>query len=221
MVSECSTADMYQSLNWCEGKTVLPGIRPKVYFTKKANILTWPKLPELEKAASMGALATYVGNFVLAADKKWLTLNSLEAKSNVTSETQGEKPGRTTLNKCTIKHPGVEEDAAGFCRQAIADNLIYLIQQRNGKFRVMGCEEFETDTKPSLALGEGITGEAGTTLEVEATDVCPAPFYPGKIETEDGDISGVDGSAWADSTDSGTSGGSSTGGSVVDENPLG
>lgn len=203
---------MYESLKWCEGQTVLPGIRPKVYYSKKANIVTWPKLPDIGSAESMKALATYVGNFVLAADKKWLTLNSLSAKSNVTSEVQGEKPSRTTLNKCSIKHPGTEEDAAGFCRQAMADDLVFLVQQRNGKFRVMGCEEFETDVKPSLALGEGITGEAGTTIEVEATDVCPAPFYPGKIETVDGDISGIDGSAWAES------GGTSSG---KEDDPLG
>lgn len=118
----------------------------------------------------------------------------------MTTEVQGERPSTTSLNKCTIKHPGTEEDAAGFCRQAMADDLVYLVQQRNGKFRVMGCEEFETVTKPAQALGEGVTGEAGTTLEIEATDVCPAPFYPGKIETEDGDISGADGSAWSDSS---------------------
>lgn len=194
----CNAIDLYESLDFCDGKIVLPGIRPKVFFQKKSNIVTWPKLPDLEDAKSMGALATYAGNFVLAADKKWLTLKSLSTKSNVTSEVQGEKPSRTTLNKCTLKHPGTEEEAAGFCRQATADDLVYLVQQRNGKFRVMGCEEFETDTKPAQALGEGITGEAGTTLEIEATDLCPAPFYPGKIETEDGDISGADGTAWAD-----------------------
>lgn len=192
----CSSIDLYESLDFCDGKTVLPGIRPKVFFQKKSNIVTWPKLPDLEAAKSMAALATYEGNFVLAADKKWLTLKSLSTKSNVTSEPQGEKPSRTTLNKCSLKHSGTEEDASGFCRQATADDLVYLVQQRNGKFRVIGCEEFETDTKPSQALGEGVTGEAGTTIEIEATDLCPAPFYPGKIETEDGDLSGLDGSAW-------------------------
>ena len=200
MATDCTTADIYQSLNWCDGQTVLPGIRPKVFFQKKSNIAAWPKLPKLEEAKSMGELATYKGNFTMAAEKKWLTINSLSAKSNVTTEVQGERPSTTSLNKCTIKHPGPEEDAAGFCRQAMADDLVYLVQQRNGKFRVMGCEEFETVTKPAQALGEGVTGEAGTTLEIEATDVCPAPFYPGKIETEDGDISGADGSAWSDSS---------------------
>ena len=76
------------------------------------------------------------------------------------------------------------------------NDLVFLVQQRNGKFRVLGSQEFETLVKPTTALGQGVTGTAGTTLEIEATDVCPAPFYPGKIETEDGDIKGSDGSAW-------------------------
>lgn len=198
MVKKCETSGLYESLNWCDGKTSLPGIRQRVYFVKKSDIVSWPKLPPLEGAKTMGELSTYKGNFVLAADKKWLSLDSLDAKSNVSAESQGEKPSRTSLNKATLKHAGTDEEATGFARQANADNLIYLVQQRNKKFRVMGSEEFDTDTKASQALGEGYTGEAGTTLEIEATDLCPAPFYVGKIEAEEGDISGADGSAWVD-----------------------
>lgn len=173
---------------------MLPGIKAAVYFIPKRDIVTWPTLPALGDAENMAALATYSGNFVLASDKKWLTIQSLSTKSSVTTETQGEYPSVTALNKITLKHPGTDEEAAGFCRQAMADDLVFLVQQRNGKFRVIGSEQFESTTKPSQALGEGNTGEAGTTLEVEATDVCPAPFYPGNIETASGTISGENGS---------------------------
>jgi hypothetical protein len=192
-MSKCNTS-LYSSLAWCEGQTVLPGIKAAVYFIPKRDIVTWPTLPALGDAENMAALATYSGNFVLASDKKWLTIQSLSTKSSVTTETQGEYPSVTALNKITLKHPGTDEEAAGFCRQAMADDLVFLVQQRNGKFRVIGSEQFESTTKPSQALGEGNTGEAGTTLEVEATDVCPAPFYPGNIETASGTISGENGS---------------------------
>ena len=33
-----------------------------------------------------------------------------------------------------------------------------------------------------------MSGDFGTTLDIEATDVCPAPYYMGEIETEDGTI---------------------------------
>ena len=47
------------------------------------------------------------------------------------------------------------------------------------RFRVIGCEESLKRIQNRLqALGEGVTGEAGTTIEIEATDLCPAPFYP-------------------------------------------
>lgn len=199
MTDKCDSADLYNSLGWCKGKTVLPGIRPRVFFTKKSNIVKWPKLPEdVATGKTMGDLATYAGNFVLAADKKWLALDVLTAESPVTSESQGDMPARSFLNKVTLKHAGVEEEATGFARQANADDLVYLVQQRNGKFRVIGNDMFETDTKPSQELGAGQNDKAGTSLAVEVTDICPAPFYPGKIETEDEDISGTDGSTWED-----------------------
>ena len=195
-MGKCDSVDLYSSLDFCEGQTVLPGIRKKVYFQKKSNIVKWPELPELEDGKSMAELATYSGDFTLAADKKWLVVKNMDSKSDVNCETQGEKPSVTHLNKASIVHPGTEEEAAGFCRMAAADDLVFLVQQRNGKFRVLGSQEFETVVKPTTALVQGVTGTAGTTLEIEATDVCPAPFYPGKIETEDGDIKGSDGSAW-------------------------
>ena len=199
-MNKCDSVDLYNSLEFCEGQTVLPGIRKKVLFQKTANIVAWPTLPKLAEGQTMAGLATYTGNFTLAADKKWLTIKNMDSKSDVNCETQGEKPSVTHLNKATIVHPGTEEEAAGFCRMAAAEDLVFLVQQRNGKFRVLGSEEFETVVKPTTALGQGVTGTAGTTLEVEATDVCPAPFYPGKIETEDGDIKGSDGSAWEEAT---------------------
>lgn len=197
--NSCESADLYNSLGWCKGKTVLPGIRTRVYFIKKSNIVKWPKLPEtIAEGKTMGALATYTGNFELSADKTWNHLDVLTPESPVTSESQGDMPARSFLNKVTLKHAGVEEEATGFARQSNADDLVYLVQQRNGKFRVVGNEMFDTDTKPGQELGAGNTDKAGTTLSVEVTDVCPAPFYPGKIETEGGSISGVDGGAWTD-----------------------
>ena len=67
------------------------------------------------------------------------------------------------------------------------------MQVRNGQFRVLGNEAFTTDTKPKQDSGEGVTGDFGTTLEVEVTDVCPAPYYKGKIVTKDGTIDAATG----------------------------
>jgi hypothetical protein len=47
---------------------------------------------------------------------------------------------------------------------------------------------WNTKTTVAQDLGQGATGTTSTTINAEATDVVPAPFYEGTIETEDGTI---------------------------------
>jgi hypothetical protein len=176
-----------QSLDWCDGKINLPGIRTNVYYTPKRDIVSFPTLPETY-VTQMGELATYVGNFVLAEGKKFQTMSVLVDKSPVTSESQGAKPSKTTLVKATFVHPGTEEKATAFCRLANNDDYVYIVQTKPGKYRVIGNDMYQTETNPSQNLGGAATDEMGTTLEVSVTDIMPAPFYTGVIETVDGDI---------------------------------
>ncbi len=187
MAKDCTSTALYESLKYCQGKPVLPGIRQKVYVIPKRDIVKWPKLPETA-AAGMGELATYVGSFELAAEKSFLSLDLVLNKGMVEWETQGDKPWRTFLNKVTLHHAEVDEAATAYARQVLTDDMVYVVNQRDGKWRVLGNEMFETDTKPKGSTGEGASGESGTQFEVEVTDVCPAPFYVGTLTTEDGEI---------------------------------
>jgi hypothetical protein len=136
----------------------------------------------------MEEMAIYTGAFTLAAGKKWQKLYVLVDKSPVTSATQGSKPSKTFLNSATFLHPGVEEEATAFCRIANNDDYVFIIQTKPGKYRVIGNDMYPTETNPSQALGAAATEDMGTTLETSVTDVSPAPFYSGIIETVDGDI---------------------------------
>lgn len=192
--NNCASVGIYDSLRFCQGKSVLPGIRQLVYAIPKRDILAWPTLPAVEGASDMSTLATYDGDFSLKADAKWLCIDLTLNKGNIEYETQGEKPSRTFLNKLTVTHPGNSAESLAFARQAIADDMVFAVPQRDGRYRILGNEMFETDIKPKGSTGEGVTGETSSDLEIEVTDVCPAPFYPGKLETaDDGDISGATG----------------------------
>ena len=197
MVKKCVSNKLYGSLAWCDGASTRPGIRRNVYYIPRRDIVKWPVLPALSGEQAMATAAVMIGDFTLAESKKWLRLDVLTTKSDVTSETQGEYPNFTSLNKATLFYGDTNEEATGFCRLAIQDDLIYLVQQQNGKFRVLGSEFYgNTETKVSQKQGQGITAsDMGTTIEIQCSDECPAPYYPGKIETEDGDISGLDGGA--------------------------
>ena len=192
MAKECTNAALYDSLPFCKGKTILPGIRSRLYYVPKRDIVSWPTLPDTAKT-DMSELASYEGNFTLPSDKYWKFIDLVDNKGKIESESQGDKPARSFINKTSVVHPETDEYATGFARQANSDDFVYLIQVRNGKFRVLGCEAFSTDTKPKQDSGEGVTGDFGTTLEIEATDACPAPYYKGKIVTKEGIIDAATG----------------------------
>lgn len=192
MANNCTNAALYESLSFCKGKPILPGIRSRLYFIPKRDIVAWPALPEVAET-NMAELATYKGNFTIAAEKYWQHIDLIDNKGKIESESQGDYPARSFLNKTSVVHPETNEEATGFCRQANADDFVYLMQTRSGKFRVLGNEAFPTDTKPKQDSGEGVTGDFGTTIEVEVTDVCPAPFYVGEILTKEGTIDAATG----------------------------
>lgn len=192
MAKECTNAALYDSLPFCKGKTILPGIRSRLYYVPKRDIVSWPTLPDTAKT-DMSELATYEGDFTLESDKYWNFIDLVDNKGKIESESQGDKPARSFINKTSVVHPETDEYATGFARQANSDDFVYLIQVRNGKFRVLGCEAFSTDTKPKQDSGEGVTGDFGTTLDIEATDACPAPYYKGKIVTKEGIIDAATG----------------------------
>lgn len=189
MKKNCTAVNLYDSLIHCKGETVLPGLRPQAFCIPKYQIVKWPVLAKpSDEGATMESIATYKGDFTLAADAVWLSIDILDTASKISSASQGDNPSKTFLNSSTLKYAGNNEAAAGFARMANADDLVYVVQQRDGKFRVIGNEMFETDTKPGQDSGMAVTDASGTTLEISVTDICPAPFYPGKLVTADGTI---------------------------------
>ena len=210
---------LQKSLNWCEGKPVLPGIRRKLYYTSKSNIAMWPKLPKDEQGRPTSAV--YVGSFVLVADATWKVIECLPDKSQVTSEAQGEAPSQTQLNKLTAVHPDVGPEATAACAYLNNSDNVFIMQDMTGRYRVVGADLYNTKTTVTQDLGQGATGTASTTITAEAPDVVAAPFYEGEIVTEDGTIAASGSQSGSTNTGSGStntgSGGSSSGGSSGDD----
>lgn len=197
----CTTSTIYQDLKKCQGAKSYPGVRAYVYGISKYDIVAWPTIPTAPK--SLAEAVTYVGNFTLAADKKFHYIGMVTDQGQLQTESQGTEGSKTHKVTGTIVIPGTEEEVTGYIDQANNDSMIYLFVQRNGKARVCGCKEFDATLTLSQDTGQGVTDTNATTVSVEATDPHPAPFYPGKIETEDGDISGATGEAWEEAKTAG------------------
>ena len=177
----------YSSMTWTKGQQNPPGIRDKVYFIPKRHITGWPTIDT--EAETAQAAVTYVGSFTLAAEKTWLQLDVNPDKSPVTCEPQGEDDSKTFLNKATFKFPGTHEEAAAFAMKMNNDDMVFLVHLKHpNKYRVIGSELWRTRVSNTIAIGAAPTDEKGITIEVECSDIAPAPFYDGAIITEDGDV---------------------------------
>ena len=85
-------------------------------------------------------------------------------------------------------HPGVGTEAsAAACYLNNSDN-VFIVEDTKGWYRVVGSEKWVTKTTVTQDNGQGPTGTVATTINVEATDETPAPFYVGTLDTEDGII---------------------------------
>ena len=175
-----------RSRAWCQGTPELPGIKRRLYYISKDQIVSWPTLNHDQNGRLTSA--AYSGSFELVADATWKFIDILPDKSQLTSEAQGEYPSMTQLNKLTAVHPGVGLEATALSAYVNNCDCVYLVETVRGKYRVVGSEKWQVKSTVAQDLGQGATGTTSTTLNVEATDECPAPFYEGRIETEDGVI---------------------------------
>ena len=192
-MAKCTgAASIYGDICFTPGAKSLPGVRGWVFGITKRDILGWPTIGS-EIPKTMDAVAKYTGDFKLASDKKWHKIGLIPNESQLQVESQGTYGSKTFKVTGTAVIPGTEEAATGYISLANNDEMVYLFIQRNGKARMVGSEAFSPELTLSQDLGKAATDTNSTTVQAVASDEYPAPFYPGKIETEDGDISGATG----------------------------
>lgn len=177
----------FENLDWVDGQKSIPGIYPELYYIPKSKIVTWPTLSAAP--ASAEEEVSYAGSFVLAALATWKKINCIDVKSQPQAEPQGEIRCKSYNTKLTVISSLTEEKATAFAKLANNTDLVWIYREKDsGKWRVVGCEMFSSETKVSLNIGSTPTGERGITVEVNASDYIPFPFYSGDIITDDGDV---------------------------------
>lgn len=177
---------LQRSLAWAQGTPELPGIKRRLYYIAKSDVVGWPKLSR--DAQGRVTSAVMAGAFTLRADAKWKFIDILPDKSQLSSDPQGELPSQTQLNKLTAVHPSVGAEATAAAAYINNADNVFVVEDMKGNYRVVGCDKWLSKATVAQDLGQGPTGSTSTTITVEATDEVPAPFYVGALETEDGTI---------------------------------
>ena len=135
------------------GTPELPGVRRRVYYTSKNDILVWPKLPHNEVGRVTSSV--YDGSFTLKENAVWKYIDILPEKSQLTSEAQGELPSQTQLNKLVAVHPSVSEAASAAAAYLNNNDDVFIVEDMKGKHRVVGCDKWTTKT-PSHRISDRV-----------------------------------------------------------------
>lgn len=180
---ECDSKSVYGSLTACPGKKSLAGIRRRLYYIEKAAVVTFPTLPAITgtEGQEMKDLAVLSGEFSLAADKYFKHIDLKDEASNVTFDSEGENGSKVFNNQANAIVTGMGDEVKGFARQALNDDLIYVYQNRDGSFCVIGNEAFTCHTTPTGDTGTEPTGAITTTLQLQCYDEAPVPTFKGKL----------------------------------------
>ena len=127
MAKNCTS--IQKSLAWCQGTPELPGVKRRIYYSAKSNIVAFPQLPRDDIGRPTSSVLT--GDFTLAADTKWHFIDILPDKSQLTSDAQGESPSQTQLNKLTAVHPGVGADATATAAYINNTDNAFIVEEIN------------------------------------------------------------------------------------------
>ena len=76
MAKKCTS--IQKSLGWCQGTPELPGVKRRIYYLAKIEIVTFPQLPRDELGRPTSSILQ--GDFALLADMKWLYIDILPDK---------------------------------------------------------------------------------------------------------------------------------------------
>ena len=181
-MAECDVKSVYESIEACPGKPKLPGIRRRIYYSPKSKIVTFPKLPKVGATGkTMADLAVYEGDFGLEAEAYFQFMDLKDEASNVTFEPIGENGSKLFDNKVNAILAGQDDELKGFARQALNDDMVYVYQQRDGKFCVIGNEMYTSHTEASGDTGAEATAAVTTTYAINCPDECPVPTYTGVL----------------------------------------
>lgn len=183
-MSKCTS--VLKNMPWCQGTPVLPGVRRRAYIVAADDVSVWPDFSRDELGRPTTAVRA--GDLVLAEGVKFLVIDHLADKAEAKSDPQGEFPSQTFNNQLTLVHPEVGPEATAAITPFLNTEVLVLIEDMYGRYRLFGSKNWPAKIAPSQALGAGATGTSSTTLTVTATDEVSMPFYEGEIPTADGTI---------------------------------
>jgi hypothetical protein len=166
------------SVTYAKGRYNPAGIT-KVYFALPEDIATFPVLDTPDTVgATFSTLVTLPGAIVMAVGKKFQEIYCTLEEGELKSTFAGNRDGKGKENMLEISFPGNDADYLGFEAYAANRDFVFLVKEKNGKYRVLGSPEDPAylDTGDATS-GKKIADGRKNVLTFKASGATAPPIY--------------------------------------------
>jgi hypothetical protein len=168
-----------------DGSDNMGGIKTTIYYTDAANITTWP-VPSENPSAPEDSV-NLSGNFELATGKKWHSVYVTQDTGGVEDMIQGDRDGKSFINKLTFFTPGNKPKLLGLIKQLLNANTVWLVPDAQGQYRVVGSEDFPAKMdEATITTGQTTEDRRGATMTFSNASRHPAGIYTGSVDEYSG-----------------------------------
>ncbi len=180
------------NLLWGDGDDNMGGIRTTAYYCLHTEIAAGGHAAPVSRAAAttMAELGTIAVDHTFKPTKGWKRLYNTEDSGMVESTMQGEKDGKSWINKIKLFHPGNRAEVLGFMRWIQNAGCYFVGVDAEGKQRMVGSEHYPAKLDTStITTTETAAGRKGCTFEAVCSSPWPAPIVTAELELEADDAS--------------------------------
>lgn len=156
------------------------GLQQEFYFAKLSDIATFPT--PIDAPTTPTEKMTISSDFVMKSGKNFHKGYMTWGRGGVSWTLQGPMDGKSFRHNFEFYKPGADEESLSFLSLAKNENLVFIMKDKDGKFRVVGSEGIPAKMDSSEG-GTGQTGEddKGDTITFVSEGANPPYFYSGTI----------------------------------------
>jgi hypothetical protein len=170
---------------WDDGADNMGGLRTEAYYCFHSEVLTHTAPVARSAATTLNQLSIATADHTFREGKGWKKIYTTEDTGMVESTVQGEKDGKSFMNKIKLHFPGSGARINGLIRYGVNAGWYAIGADAEGLKRLVGTQYWpaKLDTA-TLTTTETAAGRKGVTFELVCSSPYPAPIVAASLQIE-------------------------------------
>jgi hypothetical protein len=170
---------------WDDGADNMGGLRTEAYYCFHSEVETHAAPTARSAATTLQQLSICATDHTFHTGKGWKKIYTTEDTGMVESAVQGEKDGKSFMNKIKLHFPGSGARIQGLIRYGVNAGWYAIGADAEGLKRLVGTQYWpaKLDTA-TLTTTETAAGRKGVTFELVCSSPYPAPIVAAELQIE-------------------------------------